>query len=237
MDMNNTCVLCCIHRYRQSNSLPPIGVEEHWRNVVADVTSPGHDVTDERFTSELAEWLVKNQPITLAVNDDGESDFSVALKLFEQTGQVVYTVGTVVEPALTCQARPQDGEVFGEFPVRRELKKYTKFPVVVPTPTPAYNSVYDARYLRELADTWTVPPPLQTVADALDTLDDADHGAEVKGYLRVLYDYLADACSSNPKLGHNNSNRTAMYGLQTPPHNGTVLQRGTVLQYGITSTY
>jgi hypothetical protein len=64
MDMGDTCVPCCIHRYRQSSSLPPIGVEEHWRNVVADVTSPGHDVTDERFTSELAEWLVKNQVLT-----------------------------------------------------------------------------------------------------------------------------------------------------------------------------
>jgi hypothetical protein len=37
------------------------------------------------------------------------------------TGQVVYTVGHEGSVALTCQARPQEGEIFGEFPVQKQL--------------------------------------------------------------------------------------------------------------------
>lgn len=79
-------------------------------------THPQDFGSDEQI-SELAGWLVRNQPISLAMNTVG-GDFGYARKLFEQTGQVVYTVGSEGNPALTCQARPQEGEIFGEFPVR-----------------------------------------------------------------------------------------------------------------------
>lgn len=95
---------------------------------------------------------MRNQPISLAVN----SDMELGKYLFEKTGQVVYTVGTEENPALTCQARPQEGEIFGEFPVRSKLEEYTKFPVVVPTPTAAYNSNYEPLYLSVLGASSTL---------------------------------------------------------------------------------
>ena len=82
-------------------------------------TTTLQDFGSDEQVSELAGWLVRNQPISLAMNTVG-GDFGYARKLFEQTGQVVYTVGQEGNPALTCQARPQEGEIFGEFPVSTE---------------------------------------------------------------------------------------------------------------------
>ena len=124
--------------YRHSATLPPESIDEHWRQVYADVTSPDAGIASDEFVGELSQWLVKHQPISLAVCDV-EADYGLALRLFERTGQVVYTVGCST-PALTVAARPQDGEIFGEFPVRREMRKTSKYPVVVPSPTPMYNS-------------------------------------------------------------------------------------------------
>ena len=101
-----------------------LGIDEQWRNIYADVTSPeeGVDITGDAFIDELATWLVDNQPITVAFN----GNYEAAKRLWERTGQVVFTVGTLENPGLTCQARPQDGEIFGEFPVRGELNTYVR---------------------------------------------------------------------------------------------------------------
>ncbi len=200
--------------YRHSPTLPPADIEEQWRNVYVDVTSPPSAVGDPTFVDDLSRWLVDHQPITLAVNAP-DGDFDLAKALFEKTGQVVYTVGTLDQPALTCQARPQDGEVFGEFPVRRELREFTKFPVVVPTPTPAYNSTYSDSYLAAQGAGWSgAGTNAQAAAVAAAVGCDT-----VRGFLRVTAEYLADALAQNPKRGQGSA-RATLYGLQTTPRNG-----------------
>lgn len=43
-------------------------------------------VSDAAFVDDLSRWLVKHQPITLAVNANRD-EFGLAQRLFEQTGQ------------------------------------------------------------------------------------------------------------------------------------------------------
>ena len=56
--------------YRHSATLPPAALDEHWRNVVVDVTSPAGGVSSPAFVASLAAWLVAQQPITVALNDE-----------------------------------------------------------------------------------------------------------------------------------------------------------------------
>jgi len=200
--------------YRVSSSLPPDDIEEHWRSVFVDVTSPAA-VESADFVASLGKWLVSHQPISLAVNAPA-GDFSLARKLFEQSGGVVYTVGSLDAPALTCQARPQDGEVFGEFPPRLELAATTKFPVIVPSPTAAHNTTYTSSYLAQRGEGWdTAELPPQAAAVAL-----AVSSPAMRGYVREISDYLQDALATNPKRSLPGTGRTALYGLQTTPRNG-----------------
>ena len=95
-------------------------------------------------------------------------------------GQVVYSVGSADAPCFTCQARPQDGEIFGEVPPRRELARYTKAPVIVPSSTPSYNSHYTASYLEGQAE---APPPAEVVSFA--ALEALVECKATRGYMRV----------------------------------------------------
>ena len=201
--------------YRISEELPPDSLSEQWRQVYVDVTTPKRTVgSDDEFVSSVARWLVRNQPISLAVN----GSYDMALDLFEQTGQVVYTVGGTKEHvALTAQARPQDGEVFGEFPVRKELFKYTKYPMIIPSPPAAYNSTYATSFLESQGQMGASSSSSSTPSKLLNSVT----SNVVRGYMKVVWDYLADACGC--KQGWRNGNgsaRTALYGLQRPPLNG-----------------
>lgn len=202
-----------------TEEFPPDHIDEHWRKVVVDVSKM--DCSSQDHLDELADWLNTNQPISMAVTGKTrEESMEVGIALWSQTGLVVNTIGTPESPALTCQARPQEAEVFGEFPPRRDLTKYTKYPVVVPSSTPGYDSSYTDTFLTqqaaktsELSDDGRMKGFLDAIFDDL-----------VKGYCVTLLEYLQDATQENPKRSFG-SVRTAMWGLQRPP-----LQTKTYLQ-------
>lgn len=170
--------------YRISRGLTPNGVEEHWRRVYLDVSTPTDtSVKDPKFLGDLSRWLTTEQPITLAVNGDDEG-FPIMHQLFQSTAQAIYSVGREGKPALTAQARPQDGEIFGEFPPRLDMGKYTCGPVFVPSSTPSYMARYEKSFLEEAAKR----AQSFGLADIL-----GDVPVEMKGYAVLLAEYLKDS--------------------------------------------
>lgn len=188
----------------------PEAIDEKWREAYLDVTAPMD--LDSSFSMELCQWLNREQPISLAMNCDTD----LALELFENTALVVYTLGNVHDkvPALTAQARPQDGECFGEFPARKHMDKVTAFPVIIPSSTPGYNSAYTLHFLGQHgaapAEEWGLPGALE----ACHPLLTACRGTACRGYCRILLEYLADA-AVGPRQGC--GARTSLFGLQRPP--------------------
>lgn len=68
--------------------------------------------------NQLAQWINTNQPISLAINGPRHEAINVGIALWECTSLVVNTIGSTdhndtMPPAMTRQARPQDGECFG----------------------------------------------------------------------------------------------------------------------------
>mmetsp|Transcript_37234 Transcript_37234/g.116393 ORF Transcript_37234/g.116393 Transcript_37234/m.116393 type:complete len:595 (-) Transcript_37234:100-1884(-) len=192
-----------------AGAFPAPGIDENWRRLYLDVTTPaaGGSVREPAFLSQLARWLTAEQPITLAVNGDEGDDFKMSKQLFKETAQVVYSVGRGDAAALTCQARPQDGEIFGEFPPRSELTRYSAFPVFVPSATPGYVAGYAPEYLAGAATGATGFGPKLTAA----LLTIADEG--LRGYAVVLLRYLQESCGAKEGIGA----RTTLWGLQRPP--------------------
>eukprot|EP01062_Namystynia_karyoxenos_P077737 TRINITY_DN7883_c0_g1_i1.p1 TRINITY_DN7883_c0_g1~~TRINITY_DN7883_c0_g1_i1.p1 ORF type:complete len:725 (+),score=264.83 TRINITY_DN7883_c0_g1_i1:84-2258(+) len=189
-----------------SPTLPGRDLSEQWRQVYIDVTSPPGGITDA-FVTELCQWLNDHQPISCALN----VPWDVALRVFDHTGLVVNTVGVPGQAAYTCQARPQDGECFGEFPPRGRLTEFTKFPVHIPSPTPGYHSTYSPEHLAAKA---AAGPPAELSWCA--GLVDMAQSTSAKGYLVLLLEYVADVCKQNPKQSITGP-RSALFGLQRPP--------------------
>ena len=104
----------------------------------------------------------------------------------------MYSVGAPGNPALTCQARPQDGEIFGEFPPRRNMTTYTKAPTIVPSSTPSCNSTYDEAYLIEVDSFSELETRNAGLAPLLALAGNSDRHL---WRLRLMF-YLAYSCSS-----------------------------------------
>lgn len=204
---------------RMNTKALPVNIDEKWRNVYLDITSDLNLESDVDLSS-ICSWLNDKQPISLAVNGE-KHPYELFRKLFEGTGLVVYTIGSNEQPALTCQARPQEAEVFGEFPPRWKQAMYTKFPMIVPSPTASYNSFYTHSYLQQSAQRGFGDLP-NSVTSLLQLLNSPLE----RGYARVLVDYLLDALRENPKRGGGSpTSRTCLYGLQRPPTNQCLVVR------------
>ncbi|KAL3817378.1 hypothetical protein ACHAXA_005013 [Cyclostephanos tholiformis] len=202
-------------------------VNEYWRKVVVDVTNilPDDDSSSAvdgssrlgREVESLSRWLIRHQPISLAVNAERSRVLELGRALFEKTSLVVTTIGSTdaidAPPAMTCQARPQDAECFGEFPPRKRMGEYTKFPVIIPSSTPSYDSCYREDYLE--SRTPNVLDGTSCPAHVKRWLSDVTDSA-TRGFCVELVGYLCDATEVNPKRGFG-TGRTALWGLQRPP--------------------
>ena len=205
---------------------------EYWRKVVVDYTKLDTDPWDYKNVDKLANWLNQTQPISLAVNGNMVDSYKNLRRLFERTCLAVYTVGgrnneaistnpypKHLPPALTCQARPQECEIFGEVPPRHKLEDYTKFPVYVPSSNPSYDASYRLDYLRKqtVGAAW--------IASSTKLVQEIK-SEEIRGYCCVLIEYLRNVDEQNPKqVPLTTKGRTVLWGLQRPP-----LQTKTVLR-------
>jgi len=230
---------------------PPL--DEYWRQVVLDVVTPANAVDSAEVIERIGAWLVRHQPISLAVNgttDDAvhascsaalpTADESaaaalalerlphlrVARRLFETSALCVYSVGDASRPCLTAQARPQDGEIFGELPPLGEMNEVTTFPVIGPAPNSVFFASYRPEYLRQQASRHGLvgraanlkPASSSSAAAAtVKAIVEAASSAETRGYLLELASYLQSAAVGPRRCV---GKRTGLYGLQCPPLNG-----------------
>eukprot|EP01064_Diplonema_japonicum_P036409 TRINITY_DN815_c0_g1_i3.p1 TRINITY_DN815_c0_g1~~TRINITY_DN815_c0_g1_i3.p1 ORF type:complete len:714 (+),score=238.62 TRINITY_DN815_c0_g1_i3:46-2187(+) len=197
--------------YRVATDFPPDTIDEKWRQAFIDVTTASQEeIKSKPYLDGLAKWLVRNGPITLAVN----GDMDVAKYLFERTSMTTYTMGSSEKPGLTVSARPQEYEAFGEFPARPTLSQYTKFPVLVPSATASYNTQYAEGYLNMKAG-------MAMPSEILSKVKDAATNELTKGYIATLYSFLVDACGARSNTNHKHA-RTAVAGWQRPPLDGSL---------------
>ena len=236
----------CRVAYRLRTGLPdPPGaaagepvLDEHWRKVVVDVVAPPTSTAGgatggltEGFLDEVGAWLVKHQPISLAINGaTGDAEHSAstapahyhaACRLFERSALCVYSVGDADKPALTAQARPQDGETFGELPPASVMTDVTRFPMLAPAAQAAYWAYHPRAHLAARGADGAAALASYDAADAaaVGALVEAAASPVTKGYLLELADYLRTA-ATGPKRTH--GARTCLYGLQRPPMDGTL---------------
>lgn len=123
-------------------------------------------------------------------------------------------------PALTCQACPQECEIFGEMPPRHEMHKYTKYPMYIPSSNPSCDAEYELNNLRKQSIDMT-----GWVGSSIRLMDEVQSDL-VRGYCYLLVEYLRNVDDRNPReVPITSKGRTVLWGLQRPP-----LQTHTVLR-------
>mmetsp|Transcript_9662 Transcript_9662/g.15121 ORF Transcript_9662/g.15121 Transcript_9662/m.15121 type:complete len:710 (+) Transcript_9662:156-2285(+) len=197
--------------YRVSETLP-VNIQENWREVYLDVTKAS-SLESSLTLDSICQWVREEQPISVSVN--GPVDLGCTI--WEKTGQVVFTTGSLEQPAMSVQARPQDGECFGELPPRSQLKEHTRFPVLIPSPTAGYNSSYNPMHLEKTSST-PPPAPFDYCSKALGALKDP----VVKGFCIEILRFLEEA-TQGPWEGK--GDRTCLFGVQRPPLGQKVILR------------
>mmetsp|Transcript_10209 Transcript_10209/g.28111 ORF Transcript_10209/g.28111 Transcript_10209/m.28111 type:complete len:847 (+) Transcript_10209:84-2624(+) len=221
--------------WKLNDELPAQGSQlpEYWRKVVVDFTPL--DTSSYDNLDKLATWLNQHQPISLAVNGNMVDSYKVLRRLFDRTSLLVYTVGgrddekiptnpwpKHLPPALSCQARPQECEIFGEVPPRFELHKYTQFPVLIPSSNPSYDAWYELDYLQKVA------APDASWSKASLALMNAIKSDAIRGYVCLLTHYIRNIDDENPKeVSVTSKGRTVLWGLQRPPLQTTTIVRTT----------
>jgi len=207
----------------RSSPEPDEAFTEHWRRVVLDVSAPPSraGLMDERNQECIAAWLLAQQPISVCINKAAVVDaeaLEFARRIWERTACVVFTIGDVLIPATTAQARPQDGEIFGELVPRNLLDTHTVAPVFVPSATPSYAASHTAENLAALADDFlnqnfrggsSPPPGVAAIVRACKSI-------QMQGYCLAVWNYLQDA-AVGPRRGISGSSRDILWGLQRPP--------------------
>ena len=166
---------------------------------------------------------------SLAVNDDS---WDLKRRFFEGTGLCVYTFGTKAKGyALTAQARPQDGEVFGEFPPRKTLDDVSRYPMLNPVPCSTWNTVFSDEYLIQHSKDRVIDPK---VGGMVESIMNKIESPQFRGYAQLITEYLSDSCANNPYSvsKDNGCDRTSYFGLQRPP---IVNNYVTLINYGDTA--
>lgn len=160
------------------------------------------------------------------MNDDS---WDLKRRFFEATGLCVYTFGTKATGyALTAQARPQDGEIFGEFPPRKTMDTFSRYPMMNPLPCSSWNTVFSENYLAEHSKDREIDP---IVGGMVESIMNKIEDAKYRGYAQLIAEYLSDSCSNNPYSvsKDNGTGRTSYFGLQRPP---IIENYVTLLSYG-----
>jgi len=182
--------------------------------------------------ARLAPVIIGNQCLDFQKQDGiTEIEESIQANLLEMRMNELLLKDEAKGYALTAQARPQDGEVFGEFPPRKTLDDVSRYPMLNPVPCSTWNTVFSDEYLIQHSKDRVIDPK---VGGMVESIMNKIESPQFRGYAQLITEYLSDSCASNPHSvsKDNGCGRTSYFGLQRPP---IVNNYVTLINYGDTA--